>query len=154
MALPPHVASGELITSAWGNAVVDELTRLRGETRSLAGAIGGNGGTSGGGLQILDGLVPAQTVAGQITVWSHTRVDMTSGSSYNLELVIAGVVYSSFAFYTFVGFNMASMHATAPTLAGAAVQVIVRGVGAANVTVYADGKVNRADWLWTPNRNL
>jgi hypothetical protein len=27
--LPPHVAAGELITSAWGNAVVDEVTRLR-----------------------------------------------------------------------------------------------------------------------------
>jgi hypothetical protein len=26
--LPPHVAAGELITSAWGNAVVDSLTKL------------------------------------------------------------------------------------------------------------------------------
>jgi hypothetical protein len=32
LALPPHVASGELITSAWGNAVVDEQVRLRTET--------------------------------------------------------------------------------------------------------------------------
>lgn len=29
--LPAHVASGELITSVWGNDVVDELTRLRTE---------------------------------------------------------------------------------------------------------------------------
>lgn len=28
--LPPNVASGELITSAWGNAVVNELKRKRG----------------------------------------------------------------------------------------------------------------------------
>lgn len=154
MAFPPHVASGELITSAWGNSVVDEQTRLRSETRSLVGAIGGQGGTSGGGLQILDGLVPAQAVAGQLSLWSHTRVDMSSGTSYNLELVAAGVTYSSFAFYTFVGFYMAHMQCTVPTQAGAAVQVIVRGVGAANVQVYADGKVNRVDWLWTPNRNL
>jgi hypothetical protein len=27
LAIPPHVASGELITSGWGNAVVDELAR-------------------------------------------------------------------------------------------------------------------------------
>ena len=29
--MPPHVVSGELITSAWGNSVVDELARQRGQ---------------------------------------------------------------------------------------------------------------------------
>ena len=31
-ALPPNVTAGQLITSAWGNAVADELLRNRGET--------------------------------------------------------------------------------------------------------------------------
>lgn len=42
--LPPNVASGELITSVWGNAVADELERLR--TEVWANFVHGGGTTS------------------------------------------------------------------------------------------------------------
>lgn len=45
--LPPRVASGELITSAWGNAVVDELLRLRNETWNWFNHQGQQAGASG-----------------------------------------------------------------------------------------------------------
>lgn len=153
-ALPPHVASSELITSAWGNATVDELTQLRNGTRPIAGAVGGGGGSSGGGLQIIDYTFPAQAVAGTLSIWALVRADFTSGTSYDFELVAAGSTVARFAIYTFVGFEMVNLSATVTTAAGTGVQLIVRGAGSANLTVYADPKVNRLDYLWLPVRGV
>jgi hypothetical protein len=151
--LPPHVASGELITSAWGNAVVDELTRSRTDTRAVAGAFQGLAGTSGGGMTIADGLVPAQTVAGTLTVWSHTLVGFGGGTAYTLSLLTGATIMAQWICSVFTGVVMAEMHMTTSTSPGVAVQLIVSGSGTANVTTYVDPRSNRVDWLWLPNRN-
>lgn len=153
-ALPPRVASGELITSAWGNAVVDELTHIRGEARALSTTFVGAGGTSGGGIEIASGFIQPQAVAGLLMVWSHTRVDVSSGTSYNLTLALAGTTVASWAFYTFQGFYMVAMQGAVATTAGVGTQINVRGGGTANVQVYADPTVNRVDTLWLPARNV
>jgi hypothetical protein len=46
-AIPPQVAAGELITSAWGNAVADEEARLRGEVWAGFTHGGGSGANYG-----------------------------------------------------------------------------------------------------------
>ncbi|MET0415643.1 MAG: hypothetical protein ABW022_06445 [Actinoplanes sp.] len=70
--LPPTVTAGQLITSAWGNATVAELTRLRAEAWAVADHAGVSGVTAGAydlGTTTLGPFAYPVTVAVVSTFW-------------------------------------------------------------------------------------
>lgn len=85
--LPAHVASGELITSPWGNAVVDELTRQRTVLWNMFGHPGGTA-TSYGAYDIgTTGLGP-YTFPVRVTVLSNVSAGYGgSGTMWHSDVV-------------------------------------------------------------------
>lgn len=67
--LPPRVAAGELITSAWGNAVYDELLRKRNETLVQWDHAGGAFGASGV-YDIGSTSIAALAYPTKMTIWA------------------------------------------------------------------------------------
>jgi hypothetical protein len=109
--------------------------------------------TSGGALSIIDANFPAQAVAGTLTVQTWLRCDFNNGTNYQVDLFIGG---AGVARRGFMASELAAgqqkyvaMTGSGPTVAGTPTRVQLSGSGAANITVYGDGLVNRVDAIWT-----
>jgi hypothetical protein len=128
---------------AWGN--------LAGAP--VAWAAGGAGGTSGGALAIIDANFPAQAVPGMLTVNVYVRCDFNNGTSYQIDLLIAGAAQARRSFMASERaagqIRVVTMSGSGATTAGAATRVQVSGSGVANITTFGDPLVNRVDAIWT-----
>lgn len=153
---PGPVASNEIIASSWGNATSDSFTRLNGRLPVAANVIG-NGGTSGGSWPIQSYTLPAQPSAGYLVAWSHVRCDFNGGSSYSVQMTIGGAFVAQFSFAPVSllaagATSMARLSGMSPVVANTPIGVAVNGVGAANITTYADPVHNRLDVIFVPAR--
>jgi len=135
---PNHVAADELIESAWGNAVVDNLKRV---ARQFA-AVGG-GGSSGGGIDIVTLTVPAVPIPTVCVVQGHLRVDIASiAGTYNVNIVYGATPIGTWQ-TSVTGIHYCSVLGVQDVPANVAPQFTLRGGGTANVTVFGDPTINR-----------
>jgi hypothetical protein len=134
-ALPPRVVSNELITSAWGNTVVDVLEK----TDEIRGGPT-PGGTINPGAQLE--VAGIDLPAGSWAVFWQGLV--SSGASFNIaaRLFFGGSFYTDAAFMcsTQGGSAAATCHVSGYVFApgGTRASVNVINNGSAAVTVYAD----------------
>jgi len=123
----------------------------------LSTSVAGVGASSSGGLIVSHFLFQPRSVPGWLTAWVHLRADFAGGSGYQFDLNFAGVSYAARQARTTeltagAGVpNWINMHASIATFAGTGVEVQVVGSGTANITTYADSKVNRVDLIWIGN---
>jgi len=125
--LPPQVASGELITSAWGNQVVAELQRLRGQVwapflhaGSSASALGtyDNGTTNLGPFTYpVRVTVMVEVAAGVGTVQTQWAADIIRLDTGGVAISTPGGTASLANAYGFVPLSM-SWDVTAGLAAG------------------------------------
>jgi len=104
MALPEHVAPDELIESTWGNAVVDNLTRLTEADADAAVTIPGN--VDAGAAALTDWLVvgiavPAWATRARIvtTVAGLHQIGGAAGDVFEMQTRL-GVAGGRIAFHT------------------------------------------------------
>lgn len=86
-ALPPHVAAGDLITSAWGNAVVDVLTAT---DAIYAGSCPGGTVAAGGQAQVATITLPQ----GVWALWYQVQVMTTVSLDISVRAFVGGSAWS------------------------------------------------------------
>lgn len=85
--LPPHVVSGELITSAWGNATVDTLVAT---DRIVTGSTPGGNVAAGGQGQVASIALPQ----GVWLVWYQVLVLTTVPMDISIRAFVGGSAWS------------------------------------------------------------